>query len=163
MPKHSHLLILARSRLKRARKKFSDTRVELLREHRLLQQATVGASEDSAENIPPPANVLVAGSTRPRHGNTRRSVASQQRATEQEADSDGEEIDIDIDQGNILRHVDSTQVPDDDVVVDVEGKTFNQRQLALWYQATDMHEDRRKLFEAKNVEINQIRMVRRRN
>lgn len=61
---------------------------------------------------------------------------------------------------NILRPVDSTQLPNDDVLVEMNGQTISQRQLTQWYRATDMRADKRRIFEAKNSAINHMRRNR---
>ena len=65
-------------------------------------------------------------------------------------------------QRNILRPVRSEQLPNDNVVVEVEGRSLTQRQLAEWYQTTDMQAENRRIFKARNVEINQMRRIEHR-
>jgi hypothetical protein len=62
-------------------------------------------------------------------------------------------------QDNILEPVINIQVPDDDVTVEIEGRTYTQKGLVAWFQTTDMRGSSRRIFKAKNVEINQIRRV----
>jgi len=149
------------SRYKRARKKFKDVRAQMLRDYQQLERETVRAASGSVEEMPhPPNSSNTAGSHESQA--TRRIAVGQSQDVVDLTGSDRVGFAVSVEQENILRPVDFTRVPDDNIVVDVEGEALNQRQLAQWYKATDMSEESRKLFEAKNVEINQMRRIRRR-
>ncbi|KAJ9604627.1 hypothetical protein H2200_010741 [Cladophialophora chaetospira] len=158
---------LLESRLKRARKKFSDTKAELLREYQDLQKAADEAGDTLFQIVETTIPGGGASRTEALHtGQGQGRVTTENVGSglqvEKGANTSGALADVVQQRSNVLRPVQSMQLPDDDVLVELDGKRLTQRGLALWYQTTDMKGDNRKLFEAKNVEINQMRRVRRR-
>ncbi|EXJ93701.1 hypothetical protein A1O1_02093 [Capronia coronata CBS 617.96] len=153
---------LVTSRLKMAKLRFQKIRRELCEHARRLEETTVDVNETSFGHVrsrsrSKPSRRSGTTKNHATSGGSRRRACGQQGPGDEDFYSGPQSSDDE--DGNILSPVKSKMLPNDGIVVELDGKCLTSRQLAVWFGTSDMEAETRRIFEAKNMEINEKRKL----